>query len=136
MSALFSPITLRGLTLPNRIVISPMCQYSAENGAANEWHMIHLGSLALSGAGLLCLEATAVEALGRITPGDLGLYDDSTEAALKTALAAIRKHSKMPVAMQVAHAGRKASSHAPWDGGQQIPVAEGGWIANAPSALP
>jgi NADPH2 dehydrogenase len=136
MSALFSPITLRGLTLPNRIVISPMCQYSAENGAANEWHMIHLGSLALSGAGLLCLEATAVEAIGRITPGDLGLYDDATEAALKPVLAAIRKHSKMPVAMQVAHAGRKASSHAPWDGGQQIPVAEGGWIANAPSALP
>ncbi|UZE48893.1 NADH:flavin oxidoreductase/NADH oxidase [Rhodopseudomonas sp. P2A-2r] len=135
MSALFSPITLRGLTLPNRIVISPMCQYSSEDGKANEWHVIHLGSLALSGAGLLCLEATAVEALGRITPGDLGLYDDATEQALKTALAAIRKHSKMPVAMQVAHAGRKASSHAPWDGGQQIPVSEGGWIANAPSAL-
>jgi NADPH2 dehydrogenase len=135
MSALFSPITLRGLTLPNRIVISPMCQYSAEDGKATDWHMIHLGSLALSGAGLLCLEATAVEAIGRITPGDLGLYDDATEAALKPVLAAIRKHSKMPVAMQLAHAGRKASSHAPWDGGQQIPVSEGGWIAQAPSAL-
>ncbi|CAN5389039.1 NADH:flavin oxidoreductase/NADH oxidase [soil metagenome] len=136
MSALFSPITLRGLTMPNRIVISPMCQYSAEHGMANDWHMIHLGSLALSGAGLLCLEATAVEAIGRITPGDLGLYDDATEAALNKVLAAIRKYSKIPVAMQIAHAGRKASSHAPWDGGQQIPVAEGGWIANAPSALP
>ena len=136
MSALFSPITLRGLTLPNRIVISPMCQYSAEDGKANDWHMIHLGSLALSGAGLLCLEATAVEAIGRITPGDLGLYDDATEEALKPVLAAIRKYSKIPVAMQIAHAGRKSSSHAPWDGGQQIPVSEGGWIANAPSALP
>jgi NADPH2 dehydrogenase len=84
---------------------------------------------------MLCIEATAVEAIARITPGDLGLYDDATEAALKPVLAAIRKHSKIPVTMQVAHAGRKASSHTPWDGGQQIPVSEGGWIAQAPSAL-
>src|SRR6266849_4328689 len=77
MSALFSPFTLRGVTLPNRIIVSPMCQYSAERGEATAWHMIHLGHLALSGAGMLCLEATAVEPDGRITPGDLGLWDDA-----------------------------------------------------------
>ncbi len=136
MSALFSPVTLRGLTLPNRIAISPMCQYSAEEGEATAWHMIHLGSLALSGAGLLCIEATAVEADGRITPGCLGLYNDATEAALRPVLAAIRKYSKISVTMQLAHAGRKASSHRPWEGGQQIPLSQGGWLAHAPSALP
>ena len=135
MSALFSPFTLGGLTLPNRIVVSPMCQYSAVDGCANDWHMINLGTLALSGASLLCLEATAVEPIGRITPGDLGLYDDATEAALKPVLAAIRKHSKIAVAMQIGHAGRKASSHAPWDGGQQIPLSEGGWVAQGPSPV-
>jgi NADPH2 dehydrogenase len=136
MSALFSPFTLRDLTLPNRIVVSPMCQYSAVDGKATEWHMIHLGNLALSGASMLCLEATAVEAIGRITPGDLGLYDDATEAALKPVIAAIRKHSRIAIAMQVGHAGRKASSNAPWDGGQQVPLDKGGWIAQAPSAIP
>ncbi len=98
--------------------------------------MIHLGSLALSGAGMLTIEATAVEAEGRITPGDLGLWNQSTEAALSPILAAIRKHSGIVVAMQLAHAGRKASSQLPWDGGQQIPLAEGGWLASAPSAVP
>ncbi|HVE05735.1 MAG TPA: NADH:flavin oxidoreductase/NADH oxidase [Paraburkholderia sp.] len=136
MSALFSPLTLRSVTLPNRIVVSPMCQYSAERGEATAWHMIHLGHLALSGAGLLCIEATAVEPDGRITPGDLGLWDDATERALEPVLAAIRKYSDIPVAMQLAHAGRKASSHAPWDGGQLIPVSGGGWLPHAPSALP
>ncbi|WP_295854284.1 NADH:flavin oxidoreductase/NADH oxidase [Tardiphaga sp.] len=136
MSALFSPFTMRDLTLPNRIVVSPMCQYSAVDGCATEWHMMHLGTMALSGASLLCLEATAVEAIGRITPGDLGLYDDATEQALKPVLAAIRKHSKVAVAMQLAHAGRKASSHAPWDGGQQVALADGGWVAQAPSPVP
>jgi 2,4-dienoyl-CoA reductase-like NADH-dependent reductase (Old Yellow Enzyme family) len=136
MSALFSPVSLRGLTLSNRIVISPMCQYSAVDGAAQPWHMIHLGSLALSGAGMLTIEATAVEAEGRITPADLGLYDDATEAALAPVVAAIRKHSKIAVAMQLAHAGRKASSNAPWDGGQQIATSAGGWLAHAPSAVP
>ncbi|MDQ7978988.1 NADH:flavin oxidoreductase/NADH oxidase [Paraburkholderia sp. SARCC-3016] len=136
MSALFSPLTLRSVTLPNRIVVSPMCQYSAERGEATAWHMIHLGHLALSGAGLLIIEATAVEPDGRITPGDLGLWDDMTEAALVPVLAAIRKYSGIPVAMQLAHAGRKASSHTPWDGGQLIPVSDGGWLPHAPSALP
>ena len=136
MSALFSPLTLRSVTLANRIVVSPMCQYSAERGEATAWHMIHLGGMALSGAGLLCIEATSVEPDGRITPGDLGLWDDVTEAALVPVLAAIRKHSSIPVAMQLSHAGRKASSHTPWDGGQLIPVSEGGWLPHAPSALP
>jgi 2,4-dienoyl-CoA reductase-like NADH-dependent reductase (Old Yellow Enzyme family) len=136
MSALFSPLTLRSVTLPNRIVVSPMCQYSAERGEASAWHMIHLGSMALSGAGMLCIEATAVEPDGRITPGDLGLWDDVTEAALVPVLAAIRKHSAVPVAMQLSHAGRKASSHVPWEGGQLIAVADGGWLPHAPSAVP
>ncbi|MBN3821919.1 oxidoreductase, partial [Paraburkholderia sp. Se-20369] len=136
MTALFSPFTLRGVTVPNRIVVSPMCQYSAERGEATDWHMIHLGHLALSGAGLLCIEATAVEPDGRITHGDLGLWDDVTEAALKPVLAAIRKHSPIRVAMQLSHAGRKASSQAPWEGGQLIPVADGGWLPHAPSDVP
>jgi 2,4-dienoyl-CoA reductase-like NADH-dependent reductase (Old Yellow Enzyme family) len=136
MSALFSPFSLRGMTLRNRVVVSPMCQYSASDGRASPWHMIHLGSLALSGAGMLCIEATAVEADGRISPADLGLWDDATEAALQPVLAAIRAHSKIPVTMQLAHAGRKASTHVPWQSGLQIPVAQGGWATSAPSALP
>ena len=125
---MFTPITLRSVTLPNRIVVSPMCQYSAENGAATSWHLIHLGHLALSGAGMLCIEATAVESTGRITPDCLGLWDDATEAALVPVLAAIRRHSRIKVTMQIAHAGRKASSRVPWEGGQLIPIDEGGWL--------
>src|SRR5580698_1900282 len=135
MSKLFSPFTLRGVTLPNRVVVSPMCQYSAEEGRATEWHMIHLGGLALSGAGMLCIEATAVEPDGRITPSDLGLWDDATEAALKPVLAAIRQYSEIPVTMQLAHAGRKASSNRPWENGQLIPASAGGWEPWAPSAV-
>jgi NADPH2 dehydrogenase len=136
MSALFSPISLRDLTLPNRIMVSPMCQYSADDGSANDWHFTHINSLALSGAAMFCIEATHVEAIGRITPGCLGLYSDANEAALKPILASVRKHSKAAVAMQLAHAGRKGSSARPWDGGQQIPFAQGGWQTEAPSALP
>ena len=136
MSALFSPIKLRDLTLPNRIMVAPMCQYSADNGAANDWHFTHMNTMALSGAGMFCIEATHVEPIGRITPGCLGLYNDATEAALKPILASIRKHSKAAVAMQLAHAGRKGSSHQPWKGGQQIPLADGGWQTVAPSAVP
>ncbi|MFI4868511.1 MAG: NADH:flavin oxidoreductase/NADH oxidase [Steroidobacterales bacterium] len=136
MSVLFTPLTLRSVVIPNRIVISPMCQYSADYGAASAWHLIHLGHLALSGAGLMCIEATAVEPEGRITPACLGLWDQRTEDALRPVLAAVRKYSKMAVAMQLAHAGRKASSHVPWQGGQLIPAAEGGWSPLAPSALP
>jgi 2,4-dienoyl-CoA reductase-like NADH-dependent reductase (Old Yellow Enzyme family) len=136
MSALFSPLSLRGMTLRNRVVVSPMCQYSAGDGRASPWHVIHLGSLALSGAGMLCTEATAVEADGRISPADLGLWDDATEAALVPVLAAIRQHSRVPVTMQLAHAGRKASTHVPWQGGLQITAAQGGWRTHAPSPLP
>jgi NADPH2 dehydrogenase len=136
MSTLFSPITLRGLTLPNRIMVAPMCQYSSENGEANDWHFTHINSLALSGAAMFCIEATAVEANGRITPGCLGLYNDATEAALRPIIASARKRSKAAIAMQLAHAGRKASSHTPWDGGQLIPLSEGGWRPEGPSAVP
>jgi NADPH2 dehydrogenase len=136
MSALFSPIRLRSLALPNRIMVAPMCQYSAENGEANDWHFTHINSLALSGAAMFCIEATHVEPIGRITPGCLGLWNDATEAALKPILASVRKHSKIAVAMQLAHAGRKGSSHKPWDGGQQIPLAEGGWQTEGPSDVP
>jgi 2,4-dienoyl-CoA reductase-like NADH-dependent reductase (Old Yellow Enzyme family) len=136
MSTLFSPLRLRGLNLSNRIMVAPMCQYSAENGEANDWHFTHINSLALSGAAMFCIEATAVEATGRITPGCLGLYNDATEAALKPIIASVRKHSKAAIAMQLAHAGRKASSHTPWDGGQLIPLSEGGWRPEGPSDLP
>jgi len=136
MSKLFTPLTLRGLTLANRIVVSPMCQYSAVRGEPTDWHMIHLGHLALSGAAMLCIEATAVEPDGRITPADLGLWDDVTENAYKPVLEAIRRYSPIRIAMQIAHAGRKASSHVPWEGGQLIPVSEGGWQTHAPSAVP
>lgn len=136
MSVLFSPIELRGLKLANRIMVSPMCQYSAVDGEANDWHFTHVNSLALSGAAMFCIEATHVEAIGRITPGCLGLWNDATEAALQPILASVRKRSSAEVAMQLAHAGRKGSSHTPWDGGQLIPAAEGGWQTVAPSAIP
>src|SRR5271156_5516678 len=135
MSTLFSPIQLRGLALPNRIMVAPMCQYSAVDGEANDWHFTNINNLSLSGAAMFCIEATHVEAIGRITPGCLGLWNDATEAALKPILASVRKHSKIAVAMQLAHAGRKGSSHVPWKGGQLIPVGEGGWIPLAPSAV-
>jgi 2,4-dienoyl-CoA reductase-like NADH-dependent reductase (Old Yellow Enzyme family) len=137
MSALFTPYAIGPMALRNRIAIAPMCQYSAVEGSATDWHMIHLGHLALSGAALLTIEATAVEAIGRITPDDLGLYSDDNQAALARVLAAIRRHSHIKVAVQLAHAGRKASSHVPWQGGQQIkPDAPRGWDTVAPSAVP
>jgi 2,4-dienoyl-CoA reductase-like NADH-dependent reductase (Old Yellow Enzyme family) len=136
MSVLFSAISIGRLALPNRIAVAPMCQYSAENGAATDWHLIHLGSLALSGAGILFIEATAVEAQGRITAADLGLWSDATEAALAHVFNAFRKYSTIPVALQLGHAGRKASTQTPWNGGQFIPVAQGGWQIVAPSAVP
>jgi len=136
MSTLFAPFALGPLPLRNRIVIAPMCQYSAVDGAATDWHLVHLGHLALSGAGLLIIEATAVEPDGRITPGCLGLWSDATEAALARVLRAVRAHSRMPIAIQLGHAGRKGSSHVPWQGGMLIPPGEGGWQTLAPSALP
>ncbi len=136
MSQLFSPYALRDLTLSNRIVVAPMCQYSAQDGKATDWHKIHLGSLALSGASMVVIEATGVEPQGRITPGCLGLWDDVTEAALKPVVEMVRTYSKSALAIQLAHAGRKGSSQVPWKGGQQIPLAEGGWMTVAPSAVP
>ena len=136
MSSLFSPFALGSLALRNRIVVAPMCQYSAVDGDATDWHVIHLGQLALSGAALLIIEATAVEPDGRITPADLGLWSDANEAALARVLRAVRPYTAMPIAIQLAHAGRKASSQTPWDGGQLIAPADGGWRTHAPSALP
>jgi len=137
MSQLFQPLQIGELRLDNRIVIAPMCQYSASDGTPGDWHLIHLGHLALSGAGLLIVEATAVSPEGRISAGDLGLYSDANEAGLARVLGALRAHSPIKVAIQLAHAGRKASSRAPWDGGAQVrPEEPGGWKAVAPSALP
>ncbi|MGZ3158694.1 MAG: NADH:flavin oxidoreductase/NADH oxidase [Burkholderiaceae bacterium] len=137
MSHLFAPLQLGELRLSNRIVIAPMCQYSAEDGSATDWHMMHLGHLALSGAGLLIIEATAVSPEARITPQDLGLYSDQNEEALSRVIAAIRKYSPIPLAIQLAHAGRKASCHLPWEGGVQIPPSQqDGWQTHAPSAVP
>ncbi|AQS87886.1 NADH:flavin oxidoreductase [Neoasaia chiangmaiensis NBRC 101099] len=137
MSRLFQPLSLGALELANRIVIAPMCQYSAENGNATDWHMIHLGTLAQSGAGLLIVEATAVTPEGRISPADLGLYDDANEAALERVVEAARRYGTTPLAIQLGHAGRKASCRKPWDGGTQIaPDAPDGWQTVAPSALP
>ncbi|WP_114395548.1 NADH:flavin oxidoreductase/NADH oxidase [Oleisolibacter albus] len=134
MSALFSPLRLAGQELPNRIVISPMCQYSAEEGRATDWHMMHLGMLATSGAGLVMLEATAVEPEGRISAADLGLYDDGTEAALARVVAACHRYGSARLGIQIAHAGRKAGVAAPWQGGGPLGP-EQPWRRVGPSAL-
>jgi 2,4-dienoyl-CoA reductase-like NADH-dependent reductase (Old Yellow Enzyme family) len=137
MSRLFTPLQLGPLRLANRILVAPMCQYSSVDGLACDWHVQHWGSLALSGAGLLITEATAVEPRGRISWADLGLYDDATEAAFGRALATVRRWSPMPVGVQLAHAGRKASTRKPWeDGGGALPPGDPrGWEVVAPSAL-
>lgn len=134
--SLFSPFALRGLRLANRIIVSPMCQYSAVDGQATDWHTIHWGQLLQSGAGMFTIEATAVSATGRITQGCLGLYDDACERAVTNRLVIARANAPaVPVAMQLAHAGRKGSSQVPWQGGQLISVAKGGWTTHAPSAI-
>jgi 2,4-dienoyl-CoA reductase-like NADH-dependent reductase (Old Yellow Enzyme family) len=140
---LFTPFRVAEFELANRIVIAPMCQYSAEDGRMTDWHLIHLGQLALSGAALLTIEATAVLPEGRITYADVGLWSDETEAAMGRVLSSIRRYSDMPFAIQLAHAGRKASTEVPWKGGGQIAAngetvdASGatGWRTVAPSAL-
>ena len=134
---LFEPITIGGQKLRNRIVIAPMCQYSAVDGQMTDWHLIHLGHLALSGAAVLTIEATAVEPEGRITYADVGLWSDATEAAIARTIESIRRWSDIPIAIQLAHAGRKASVEVPWKGGAQLPVDhEHGWQTVAPSAIP
>ena len=138
MSHLFAPLALGPLQLSNRIVVAPMCQYSSVDGEANDWHVQHWGTLSQSGAGLLITEATAVESAGRISWADLGLYDDATEAAFARALASVRRWSPMPVGVQLAHAGRKASTLKPWEAGGGA-IADGdprGWEVVAPSAIP
>ncbi|MCP1119025.1 2,4-dienoyl-CoA reductase-like NADH-dependent reductase (Old Yellow Enzyme family) [Robbsia andropogonis] len=135
MSALFSSQSIRGLTLRNRIIVSPMCQYACDNGAANDWHRTHWGHLSYSGAGLFITEAVAVEPDGRITSRDLGLWDDATQAAMASVLASVRRYSDMPIGMQIGHAGRKASCAVPWEGGAQVGEATGGWQTVGPSEL-
>jgi 2,4-dienoyl-CoA reductase-like NADH-dependent reductase (Old Yellow Enzyme family) len=135
--ALFQPITVGSLALANRIVIAPMCQYSAEDGCMTDWHIQHLGNMSQSGAALLTIEATAIEPEGRITYADVGLWDDATETAMARVLESVRRWSDMPIAIQLAHAGRKASCEKPWLGAKQIaPDAANGWQTVAPSPLP
>ncbi len=134
-SVLFSPITLAGLALANRIVVSPMCQYSADDGCANEWHLMHLGMLANSGAALVIVEATHVERAGRITHGCLGLYRDDNEAALARVIAQARRAGTAKFGIQLAHAGRKASSQRPWEGAQALKGGEDPWPTMAASAI-
>ncbi len=136
MSLLFSATTIGSLPLTNRIVIAPMCQYSAIDGSATDWHMIHLGHLALSGAGLLIMEATAVTPDGRISPADLGLWSDENEESLARVLHAIRAYSPIRVGIQLSHAGRKASTSIPWEGRSVVPPGKGGWQTVAASAIP
>lgn len=137
MSLLFSPLALGPVELPNRIVIAPMCQYSAHAGVVSDWHHIHLGQLALSGAGLLILEATAVQSNGRISHADLGLWNADQEAALARLVASLRRWSPMPLGIQLAHAGRKASTARPWEGGGPVPAGHpDGWTTVSASALP
>jgi 2,4-dienoyl-CoA reductase-like NADH-dependent reductase (Old Yellow Enzyme family) len=137
MAALFTPLQIGNLRLANRVVIAPMCQYSAVDGCMTDWHLIHLGHLALSGAALLTIEATSVTPEGRITYADVGLWNDETEAAMHRVLTSIRDWSDMPIAIQLGHAGRKASTELPWKGGAHIPPgAPNGWQTVAPSAVP
>ena len=135
MSRLFSHLTIKNITLKNRIVTSPMCQYSATDGFANDWHLVHLGTRAVGGVGLVIAEATAVTPEGRITPGDLGLWSDEHIDGLRKITEFI--HSQGAVAaIQIAHAGRKASCAVPWNGGRQLGDHNGGWQTVAPGDIP
>jgi len=135
-SALFSPIRLAGLELSNRVVVSPMCQYSADDGCANDWHLMHLGMLANSGSGLVVVEATHVERHGRITHGCLGLYSDDNEAALARVVSQARRRGTARFGIQLAHSGRKGSAQRPWEGGGALTAAEDPWQTIAASAIP
>lgn len=131
---LFSPFRIREIELKNRIVVSPMCEYSAKDGHPQAWHLVHLGSRAIGGAALVFTEATAVEERGRISAADTGIYDDAHIASWRTITEFIRAHGAVP-GMQLAHAGRKASTSVPWTGGKPVAVKDGGWEPVAPSAL-
>jgi 2,4-dienoyl-CoA reductase-like NADH-dependent reductase (Old Yellow Enzyme family) len=133
---LFTPIDLGGITLPNRIVVSPMCQYSADDGSMTDWHLVHLGSFACSGAGLFVVEKTGVTREGRITHGCTGLYSDHNEQAMARALQVYRGITRNPIGIQLGHAGRKASASFPWQGGKPLAAQESPWRTVAPSAIP
>lgn len=136
-SQLFAPLRLGALELVNRLIIGPMCQYSADNGCMSDWHLIHLGHLALSGAGLLFIEATAVLSEGRISPGDLGLWNDQGKYAMSLTIESIRRWSDMPIAIELNHAGRRGSVDAPWNGSGLLAAGSGrGWRTTAPSPVP
>ena len=135
MSHLFSPLQLRSVRFSNRIFVSPMCQYSSEDGMPNEWHLVHLGSRAVGGASMVCVEASAVAPEGRITPWDAGMWSEAHGKAWKPLADFIRAQGCVP-AIQIAHAGRKASVDRPWRGGKPIPAGEGGWQTVAPSDIP
>ena len=132
---LLSPLTLREVTLRNRIAMSPMCQYSAQEGLANDWHLVHLGSRAAGGAGLVMVEATAVTRDGRISPGDMGIWSDAHIEPLARIARFVESQGAVP-GIQIAHAGRKASCDVPWRGGRRLTESEGGWPVIAPSAIP
>src|SRR3954466_12153320 len=134
MSLLFSRLKIRSIELKNRIVVSPMCQYSSKDGFANDWHLVHLGSRAVGGAALVITEAAAVSPEGRISPGDLGIWSDEHIPFLKRITTFIEEQGSI-AGMQIAHAGRKASHAAPWTGGKAITSQDGGWETVAPSAL-
>lgn len=134
MPLLFTPLTIRSLTLKNRIVVSPMCQYSSTDGLANDWHLVHLGSMAVGGSSLVFSEATAVSPEGRISPQDLGIWKDEHIDGLKRITTFIEQQGSIP-GIQLAHAGRKASTSVPWNGDHLIPESEGGWKTVAPSAI-
>lgn len=132
---LFTPLQIRDITLRNRIAVSPMCQYSCDDGFATDWHLVHLGSRAVGGAGLVMVEATAIEPRGRISPQDLGLWKEE-HIPMLTRISAFIKSQGATAGIQIAHAGRKASCHLPWEGGAVLSASEGGWQTGAPSALP
>lgn len=136
MSALFSPLSIRSIQLKNRLVVSPMCQYSSEDGFSTDWHLVHLGSRAVGGAGLIITEAAAISPEGRISPNDLGIWKDEHIAGLKRITQFIQQNGAV-AGIQLAHAGRKASTRRPWEGGKAIfPNEENGWQTVAPSAIP
>ena len=135
-SALFSPITLRGLTLPNRIAVSPMCQYNSENGSASDWHLMHLGQMSLGAGALVMTEMTNVNPAGRITAKCAGMYSDDNEAAMKRVIDFCRKYGVAKHGIQLAHAGRKGSTLPPAQGGAALKPGDGGWRTQAPSAIP
>src|SRR5688572_10086380 len=133
---LFTPIRLGGVVLPNRTVVSPMCQYSADDGSMTDWHLVHLGTFACSGAGLFVIEKTNVTREGRITHGCTGLYSDANEAAMARAVQVYRSITKNPIGIQIGHAGRKASSHPPFKGGKPLGPQDSPWQTVAPSPIP